>query len=68
MCFAPDNRHLLSGGNGAIHVWDCQRSMKLQTNLIGQSFYVQSIAISPDGSHVAAPSDHSSVVVLQVGG
>ncbi|MEM8669075.1 MAG: SHD1 domain-containing protein [Planctomycetota bacterium] len=67
MCFAPDNRHLLSGGNGTIYVWDCQTMTKLQTNRIGQSFYVQALATSPDGTFVSSPSDHSSVVVLQAG-
>lgn len=67
MTFAPDNRHLFSGGNGAIYVWDCERRMKLQTNLIGKSFYVQALAVSPDGTHVASPSAFSEAVVLQAG-
>ncbi|EMI52166.1 SHD1 domain-containing protein [Rhodopirellula sallentina] len=64
MTFAPDNRHLFSGGNGVIYVWDCERQMKVQKNTVGKSFYVQTLAVSPDGSYVTSPSDHSSVVVL----
>ncbi|EMI44213.1 hypothetical protein RRSWK_03281 [Rhodopirellula sp. SWK7] len=66
MAFAPDNRHLVSGGNGVIYVWDCERRMKLQTNTVGKSFYVQAVAVSPDGTHVTSPADHSSVVVMSV--
>ncbi|MCM2374542.1 SHD1 domain-containing protein [Aporhodopirellula aestuarii] len=65
MTFAPDNRHLISGGNGVVFVWDCERQMKLQTNTVGKSFYVQAVAVSPDGSLVAAPSEFSSVAVLR---
>ena len=67
MAFAPDNQHLMSGGNGVIYVWDCRRQMKLQKNVIGKSFYVQAIAVSPDGTLVTSPSDHSAVVVVQAG-
>lgn len=62
--FAPDNRHLLSGANGVIHVWDCDRMAKVQTNPIGKSFNVQAIAISDDGTLVAAPSAFKTVAVL----
>ncbi len=64
MSFAPDNRHLLSGANGVIHVWDCDQMAKVQTNHIGKSFYVQAIAISNDGTLVAAPSAFKTVAVL----
>lgn len=67
MQFTPNSRYLLSGGNGTIYVWDCQSMVKLQTNRIGQSFYVQALAVSPDGTFVSSPSDHSSVVVLEAG-
>ena len=64
MSFAPDNRHLLSGANGVIHVWDCDQMAKVQTNHIGKSFYVQAIAVSNDGTLVAAPSAFKTVAVL----
>ena len=64
MSFAPDNRHLLSGANGVIHVWDCDQMAKVQTNHIGKSFYVQAIAVSDDGTLVAAPSAFKKVAVL----
>lgn len=62
--FAPDNRHLLSGANGVIHVWDCDQMAKVQTNHMGKSFYVQAIAVSDDGTLVAAPSAFTKVAVL----
>ena len=64
MSFAPDNRHLLSGANGVIHVWDCDQMARVQTNHIGKSFYVQAIAVSDDGTLVAAPSAFKKVAVL----
>ena len=64
MTFAPDNRHLLSGANGVIHVWDCDQMARVQTNHIGKSFYVQAIAVSDDGTLVAAPSAFKKVAVL----
>lgn len=67
MAFAPDNRHLFSGGNGVVFVWDSNSRMPIQKNTIGKSFYVQALAVSPDGSRVAAPDGHKSVVILQAG-
>lgn len=64
MVFTPDNQTLLCGGNGVIDVWDWGRQAKVQTNTIGKNFYVQALAVSPDGTRVAAPADHNSVVVL----
>ncbi|MEM9364735.1 MAG: SHD1 domain-containing protein [Planctomycetota bacterium] len=65
MVFAPDGRHLFSGGNGVVSVWDSNSRMPIQKNSVGRNSYVQAIAISPDGSRVAVPDGHRSVVVLQ---
>ncbi len=51
-------------GTGVIHVWDCDQMAKVQTNHIGKSFYVQAIAVSNDGTLVAAPSAFKTVAVL----
>lgn len=65
MRFSPDQRFLMSGGNGCIYAWDCKTRQLLQTNRVGKSFYVQAIGISSDGSLIASPSAFSEVTLLQ---
>ena len=67
MRFGPDSRHLFAGGNGVIRIWDCERRLKVQENVIGKSFYVQNLTVSPDGSMVSAPCEFSAVIVLKAG-
>ena len=67
MRYGPDSRHLFAGGNGVIRIWDCQRRAKVQENVIGKSFYVKNLTVSPDGSLVSAPCEFSAVVVLKAG-
>ena len=64
MRFTPDNRYLLSGGNGCIYVWDCESMSLVQTNRVGKNFYVQTIGISADGTLITTPSAFSEVTVL----
>lgn len=63
--FAPDNRHVLTGGNGVVNVWDTTDQSRALSIAVGASFYVQAVATSPSGDLIACPADHNSVVVLQ---
>lgn len=63
--FAPDNRHLITGGNGVINVWDVMTQSRVQAFPISNSFYVQAVNINADGSLIVCPSGHDAVGVYQ---
>jgi WD40 repeat protein/mono/diheme cytochrome c family protein len=52
--FSPDGKLLFTGGRGKVNVWDVSRQQRLATLDTGTIFYVQMLAISPDGRLVAA--------------
>ncbi len=64
MRFAPDNQHLLSGGNGVINIWDAKTQSRVLSQSVTESYYIQALCASADGSLVAAPSGHNSVSVF----
>jgi WD40 repeat protein len=52
--FTPDGRRLLSGGRGNLYVWDLAADQLAASLSAGGSLYVQTIAVSRDGSMAAA--------------
>ncbi|MCC9655477.1 SHD1 domain-containing protein [Rhodopirellula halodulae] len=66
MRFAPNGRHLFSGGNGKVNLWDTQTGGLVHSETVGSSFYVQSLAISSDGRRLFCPTDHNTATVFEV--
>jgi WD40 repeat protein len=52
--FTPDARRLLSGGRGNLYVWDLTADRQSTSFSLGGVLYVQTIAVSRDGTLVAA--------------
>ncbi|MEM6688442.1 MAG: SHD1 domain-containing protein [Planctomycetota bacterium] len=63
--FAPDNRHLIAGGNGLFNVYDTNTSFRVQSEKIGEHFYVQALATNPQGNLIAAQSGYKDVIVFK---
>jgi WD40 repeat protein len=54
VAFLPDHRRLLSGGRGKVTLWDIESKTAVHRFDLGSSSYVQTIAVSRDGSMLAA--------------
>jgi WD40 repeat protein len=52
--FTPDGRRLLSGGRGNLYVWDAATGEPSASLSLATILYVQTLAVSRDGSLVAA--------------
>lgn len=52
--FTPDGSRLVTGGSGKINIWDVRKQRKIASLETAGSSYVQCLAVSPDGKHVAA--------------
>lgn len=52
--FTPDGTRLVSGGAGRLNVWDVKKQAKLAVLPTSGSYYVQTMAASPDNLHLAA--------------
>ncbi len=63
--FAPDNQHLITGGNGVINFWDAKTQSLVQSFRVTNSFYIRAINTNAAGSLIVCPSGHSSVGVYQ---
>jgi WD40 repeat protein len=61
----PDGTRLLAGGRGKINVWDLKAREKIASIDLAGTYYVQSLAASPDSRYVAA-SPASAGQSLQV--
>jgi len=48
LCFTPDDKHVISAGDGAIRVWDVKTGMKVRTMGVGSA-----AALSADGKLLA---------------
>ncbi len=65
MAFGPDSRHLFSGHNGIMNVWDAKDQSRVISSPVGSYYNVQALGISHDGSTVACSSAHAEVTVLK---
>jgi WD40 repeat protein len=53
--FTPDGKRLISGGRGRICAWNVKTGFKIhETRMANEIGYVQTLAVAPDGRHVAA--------------
>jgi WD40 repeat protein len=59
--FTPDGTRLISGANGILNVWDVKTQKRLGVLTNEGNGYVQAIAVSPDGEHVAGCASGASV-------
>ena len=59
--FTSDGKRLISGGRGRICVWNVETGFKIhETKMANGIGYVQTLAVAPDGRHVAAITSSSS--------
>lgn len=63
--FAPDNQHLITGGNGVLNVWDAKTQSLVQSFPVTNSFYIRAINTNANGSLIVCPSGHDTVGVYQ---
>ena len=54
MIFTPDGTRLITGTTGKVNVWDVRKERKIYSQGTAGSYYVQTLAVSPDNKHVAA--------------
>ena len=52
--FLLDNKHVLAGAAGEVYLVDAETGQKITSFKTAGSYYVQTIACSPDGRHFAA--------------
>lgn len=52
--FTPDSKRLITGGQGKVNVWNVKRMSRIAVQGMKGSYYVQSLAVSPDNWHMAA--------------
>jgi len=61
--FTADSSFVLTGLNGIVNMWDAKNGKKVDSFAVGSNAYVQTIAISPDGRHVAAAMGYEIVIL-----
>ena len=62
--FSPDGRVLISGSYDAtIRLWDISTGEQLET-LVGHTYSIASVAVSPDGSTIASGGGYDGTVLL----
>ena len=65
LVFGPDSRHLFSGHNGVVNIWDTKTQGRVSSCTVGSNFYVQTLSTSTDGSTIACSSAFAEVTVLR---
>ncbi len=65
MAFGPDSRHIFSGHNGIMNVWDAKEQSRVISCPVGSYYNVQALGVSQDGSVVACSSAYAEVTVLK---
>ncbi|MDE0010637.1 MAG: dockerin type I domain-containing protein [Candidatus Poribacteria bacterium] len=60
LTFTPDSATIVSAGWDAIYLWDVNTGQP-KTTLSGKTDYFVGIAVSPDGSTIAAGSDEATI-------
>ena len=54
--FGPDSRHLFTGHNGVVNIWDTKYQSRVISCTVGSSHNVQTLGVSSDGSTLACSS------------
>ncbi len=67
LAFTPDGSRLISGASGKINIWDAHKQRRIQAQEVAEAGYIQSLAVSPDNVHVAAPG-RRAVYVFRIPG
>lgn len=57
--FTPDSTRLISGGNALLSIWDVKTQKRVGVLTNEGNGYVQTLAVSPDGEHVAGCSSNA---------
>ena len=52
--FLPNSKYVLSGGRAKVNLWEVAKQRKVYEFDTAGSYYVQTLAPSPDGRHFAA--------------
>ena len=66
VCFSPDGRWLVSGGNDrTIRLWNTQTQQQV-ARLTGHTSFIRSVSISPDGKWLASGSFDGTILLWEV--
>lgn len=57
--FSPDGNHFISGANSILNVWEVKSQKRIGVLTNEGHGYVQTVAVSPDGEHVAGCSNNA---------
>ena len=63
--FTPDSRHLISGHNGTINVWDAKKQQRVMSHSVGESHYVKALCSNATGTLFACSSGFKEVTVVR---
>lgn len=58
--FSPDGSHFISGANSVLNVWEVKSQKRVGVLTNEGHGYIQALAVSPDGEHVAGCSSNAS--------
>ncbi len=61
--FTPDSERLISGANGILNIWEVKSQKRVGVLKNDSNGYVQALAVSPDGEHVAGCSSNAGTVL-----
>jgi WD40 repeat protein len=61
--FSPDNKEIITAGHQTVSIWDIE-SGKLKTTFIQKNYFINDLAISPDGKKIAISIGGDSLNIL----
>ncbi|MFO0940354.1 MAG: SHD1 domain-containing protein [Pirellulales bacterium] len=61
--FTPDGERMISGASGILNVWEVKTQKRVGVLKNDSPGYIQALAVSPDGEHVAGCSSNSGTVL-----
>ncbi|KAF5337774.1 hypothetical protein D9758_016623 [Tetrapyrgos nigripes] len=64
--FSPDGKHVVSGSEHIIQIWDVQTGQQVGNNLQGHTGSVKSVVYAPDGEHIVSGSHDKTVRIWKV--
>ncbi len=61
--FTPDGERMISGASGIMNVWEVKTQKRVGVLKNDSPGYIQALAVSPDGEHVAGCASNAGTVL-----